>query len=148
MFAKGTIVEIFEDPMTMTRKEGNAKIVKHVMELGPGMDVYRVNFIGDDPGTIVERKIASPSCMECNQVKPGTKDAGEYKFLYELGVMTIKYPLCPDCAEMVRKDLTGETSFVVPLIPAHWVKGDLDRWQEIHDTAKRADETDLEEGVE
>jgi ribosome recycling factor len=33
MIANGTIVEVYEDPLTMQRKEGNAKILEHVLEL-------------------------------------------------------------------------------------------------------------------
>ncbi len=57
MLAKGTIVEVFEDPLTMVRKEGNAKIIRHVVELEPGVDQYQVNFFGDCPETIVVRTI-------------------------------------------------------------------------------------------
>jgi hypothetical protein len=65
MLEKGTIVEVFEDPLTMVRKEGNAKIVEHVVELEPGLHQYRVNFIGDDPRTIVVRTIVEkPSSVE------------------------------------------------------------------------------------
>lgn len=57
MLQAGNVVEVYEDPLTMVRKEGNAKIVEHVLELEPGVDQYKVNFFGDDPRTIVVRTI-------------------------------------------------------------------------------------------
>ena len=72
MLKKGAIVEVYEDPLTMVRKEGNAKIIEHVMELEPGLDIYQVNFVGDHPASIVERKIAeSPLCTCTDPVHPG-----------------------------------------------------------------------------
>jgi hypothetical protein len=61
MLDQGTIVEVFEDPLTRVRKEGNAKIVEHVAELEPGLHQYRVNFVGDDLQTVVVRTIADES---------------------------------------------------------------------------------------
>lgn len=69
MFGKGEIVEVFEDPMTMTRKEGSARIVEHVEVIIPGLDLYRVNFIGDDPRTIVERQVAEVAMCCCRVVE-------------------------------------------------------------------------------
>jgi|CXWL01.1.fsa_nt_gi hypothetical protein len=65
MIAKGTIVEIFEDPFTRTRKEGNAKVVVHIQELQPGVDQYKVHFIGDDDGLAVTRTIVEPPRCCC-----------------------------------------------------------------------------------
>jgi hypothetical protein len=63
MIANGTIVEVYEDPLTMQRKEGNAKILEHVLELDPGVDQYKVNFVGDDEEMFVVRTIVSkPTC--------------------------------------------------------------------------------------
>lgn len=50
--SKGTIVEVFEDPISKTKKEGNARVVGRV-----DVDLYQVNFIGDDPEMIVHRYI-------------------------------------------------------------------------------------------
>jgi coenzyme F420-reducing hydrogenase delta subunit len=61
MIAKGTIVEVFEDPLTMQHKEGNAEILEHVLELDPGVNQYKVNFINDDPEMVVIRTIADTS---------------------------------------------------------------------------------------
>jgi len=75
MFSKGKIVEVYEDPLTMKRKEGNARIVKHVQELAPGVNLYRVNFIGDDPKTIVFRKVLEiPLCLCCDPVHYGDNE--------------------------------------------------------------------------
>jgi len=71
MFKKDQIVEVYEDPLTMVRKEGDAKIIEHVQEIEPGVDLYRVNFVGDHPQSIVERKIAeSPICCCIDPVHP------------------------------------------------------------------------------
>ncbi len=65
MLGKGTIVEVFEDPLTMVCKEGNARIIEHVLELEPGVDQYKVNFFGDCPETIVVRTIVEkPASVE------------------------------------------------------------------------------------
>lgn len=71
MLQNGEIVEVYEDPMTMTKREGYARIVSHMRELEPGLDLYRVNFIYDAADTIVERKIAqSPLCCCTDPVHP------------------------------------------------------------------------------
>lgn len=58
MLPKGTIVEIFEDPRTKQRKEGNASIVSCLAEHdGDGLSIYAVHFIGDDPALSVPRLI-------------------------------------------------------------------------------------------
>lgn len=72
MFANGTIVEVYEDPLTMARKEGNARVIEHVLELEPGVDQYKVNFIGDDPEMVVVRTVASdPICSCCDSHHEG-----------------------------------------------------------------------------
>jgi hypothetical protein len=58
MYRNGTIVEVFEDPLTMKRKEGNAMIVRHELEIERGLDQYWVNFVGDDPKAIYLRTIS------------------------------------------------------------------------------------------
>lgn len=62
MLAKGTIVEVFEDPLTMRTKEGNAKIMGHVSNLDDGLDQYIVHFVGDAPNFHVVRTIAEVRC--------------------------------------------------------------------------------------
>jgi hypothetical protein len=63
MLANGRIVEIYEDPLTMQRKEGNAKIITHLKELEPGVNQYVVNFVGDERSITVTRTIADqPKC--------------------------------------------------------------------------------------
>lgn len=71
MFQNGKIVEVYEDPMTMIQREGIARIICHVREVEPGLDLYQVNFLFDAPDTIVERKIAtSPLCCCTDPVHP------------------------------------------------------------------------------
>lgn len=65
MLKKGTIVEIFEDPFTRTRKEGNAQVVAHLQKLQPGIDQYKVHFIGDANGVSVTRIIVEPPMCCC-----------------------------------------------------------------------------------
>lgn len=68
MLKKGTIVEIFEDPFTRTRKEGDARVIAHLQELQSGVDQYKVHFLGDADGVSVTRTIVEPSqccCYEC-----------------------------------------------------------------------------------
>ncbi len=72
MIKNGTIVEVYEDPLTMTCKEGNARIVEHVVELEPGVNQYKVNFIGDDPEMTVVRTVAEkPLCTCCDSRHEG-----------------------------------------------------------------------------
>jgi hypothetical protein len=61
MYSVGTIVEVFEDPLTKRVKEGDAKIISHVMELEPGVHQYEVNFIGDGAAARYVRTIANDS---------------------------------------------------------------------------------------
>lgn len=72
MLAKGTIVEVYEDPLTMIRKEGNAKIMGYVMELESGVNQYVVHFVGDAPGFHVVRMISEnePLCCCTDPVRP------------------------------------------------------------------------------
>lgn len=113
MLAKGTIVEVFEDPLTMVRKEGNAKIVEHVAELEPGVDQYRVNFIGDDAGTVVVRTIAEkPAGVEAAHwigKKPAQKHqwvtcvgCGRKIILGQTGIETKQGNKCTKCARSRR----------------------------------------------
>ena len=62
MITSGSIVEVFEDPKTRQKKEGNARIIAHVRELEPGVNQYIVNFVGDDRGVTVTRTIADECC--------------------------------------------------------------------------------------
>lgn len=72
MIAKGTIVEIYEDPFTMQRKEGNATVIQHLLEIEPGVNQYRVHFIGDVSGLNVTRTIVEkPQCVCCDPIHAG-----------------------------------------------------------------------------
>jgi len=66
MLTNGKTVEIFEDPLTMIRKEGNAQIMGFVQEIEPGVNQYVVHFIEDAPGFHVIRMI----CDAPHGVKP------------------------------------------------------------------------------
>lgn len=65
MLKKGTIVEIFEDPFTRTRKEGDAQVLAHLQELQPGVDQYKVHFLGDTDKVAVTRTIVEPPLCCC-----------------------------------------------------------------------------------
>lgn len=70
MIAKGTIVEIYEDPWTMLLKEGNAKIVEQIAMSDIGIDLYGVCFIGDDPEMVVQRWVTEkPICTGVDPVR-------------------------------------------------------------------------------
>lgn len=58
-FKQKQIVMIYEDPYTCQKPEGDARIIKHLTELAPGVDLYLVHFIGDQPSQNVERIIQS-----------------------------------------------------------------------------------------
>lgn len=64
MLSNGTMVEVFKDPLTMQRKEGNATIVGFVQELETGLKQYIVHFQGDARGFHVVRAIyeGAPIC--------------------------------------------------------------------------------------
>jgi hypothetical protein len=71
MFANREIVEVYADPKTKTRKEGNARVVSHLREIEPGVHQYKVNFIGDCESVVVTRVIADePMCTCCDPVHP------------------------------------------------------------------------------
>jgi hypothetical protein len=57
MLSRGTIVTIYEDPITKQKAEGNAIIINYVQTLEPGMNQYVVHFIGDAENFNVVRKI-------------------------------------------------------------------------------------------
>jgi len=54
---KGYTVTIYEDPYTRTKAEGQARIVRYVGTLRPGIDMYLVHFVGDKPEQNVERVV-------------------------------------------------------------------------------------------
>jgi hypothetical protein len=63
MITRNAIVEIFEDPKTRKKKEGNARVIAHVREFEPGVNQYLVNFVGDERSITVTRTIADqPKC--------------------------------------------------------------------------------------
>ena len=62
MLSKGTIVTIYEDPYTQLRREGNAEIIEHVLELDPFVNQYDVHFIGDDPEMTFTRTVVEAKC--------------------------------------------------------------------------------------
>lgn len=64
MISRNAIVEVFEDPKTRKKKEGNARVIAHVRELEPGVNQYLVNFVGDDRAVIVTRTIVDECCCE------------------------------------------------------------------------------------
>ena len=55
MLKKGDVVTIYEDPSTRAKVEGEARVVRHVETLEPGIEMYLVHFVGDEPGQNVER---------------------------------------------------------------------------------------------
>ena len=57
MLSKGSLVEVFEDPITRQKKEGNARIVYPISISPDGLNIYGVNFIGDDPALVVTRMV-------------------------------------------------------------------------------------------
>jgi hypothetical protein len=59
MLKSKQIVMVYEDPYTRQKPEGEARIIKHLTELAPGVDLYLVHFIGDQPSQTVERIIQS-----------------------------------------------------------------------------------------
>ena len=81
MFENGRIVEVYEDPLTMNHKEGNAKIIEHVVELEPGVDQYKVNFVGDDPSLVVVRTIVEEPCA-CAEFIPDSPLCKRHGRLY------------------------------------------------------------------
>lgn len=52
---KGDILEIFEDPITKIKSEGNAKLVKRLENFDQDMERWQVKFISD--GAKAERWI-------------------------------------------------------------------------------------------
>jgi hypothetical protein len=53
----GTILKIYEDPITRKIPEGVAKILEFVDTLGDGLEEYLVHFVGDPDDMKVVRKI-------------------------------------------------------------------------------------------
>lgn len=71
MYKTGEIVEVYEDALTMQRKEGNAVVVEALYEKEPGVGVYRVLFVGDERRSVVTRTIAKePLCVCVDPVHP------------------------------------------------------------------------------
>lgn len=65
MLEKGSIVEVFEDPITKKVKEGNAKVLYCIEEPGAdGLGLYAVNFFGDHPSMVVARMINERALVE------------------------------------------------------------------------------------
>jgi hypothetical protein len=73
MLKKGTIVTIYEDPLTRMKAEGEAKILCHEGSFADGLEYYRVVFTKDRYHTPVVRKlielVATEQC--CCREQPG-----------------------------------------------------------------------------
>lgn len=67
MIATGTIVEIYEDPFTKMRKEGDAKVIAYLQELDPGVHQCKVHFLEDKEGVAVTRTIVNGIQCTCLQ---------------------------------------------------------------------------------
>jgi len=52
---KGDIVQVYEQPLTQTKPEGEAKLVSFIQKLNTRVELWRVKFIED--GQIVSRAI-------------------------------------------------------------------------------------------
>ena len=45
---KGDVVSIYEQPLTETKYEGEARLVSFIQVLNTGVELWRVKFIDDD----------------------------------------------------------------------------------------------------
>jgi len=54
---RGDVVTIYENPMTMEKIEGEARLVRLLSFLGDNLERWAVHFPGDSPGSYVERVI-------------------------------------------------------------------------------------------
>lgn len=63
----GTIVDVYEDPITQFHLEGKAKVISHLREVSPGLNAYEVQFIEskDYSDVIFERRIADEKPCFC-----------------------------------------------------------------------------------
>jgi len=52
---RGDIIQVYEQPLTQTKPEGEAKLVSFIQKLNTGVELWRVKFIED--GQIVSRAI-------------------------------------------------------------------------------------------
>lgn len=64
----------------------------------------------------------TPRCYECKRTDVSLKPANEYEFLFNTGMNIPGDLLCAQCAGLVYFDLTGITSYVLPLdLQAHFL---------------------------
>lgn len=64
----------------------------------------------------------TPRCFECKRADVPLKPASEYAFLMQLTTHIPDELLCRQCAGLVYFDLTGITSYVLPLdLQAHFL---------------------------
>lgn len=57
---KGQIVTIYEDPITKTRVEGRATLLRKIREYPEGhQERWKVHFLGDSPRIKVERNLST-----------------------------------------------------------------------------------------
>lgn len=64
MLNKGTIVNVYEDPFTRIRLEGQARIVRHEADLAQGAVLYTVVFLNDRDHTPRLRKLVESVSTE------------------------------------------------------------------------------------
>ena len=62
---KGDIVEIYEQPLTETKSEGEAKVISFIRQLHVEVEFWRVKFISD--GAIVSRAIKVKKDKQCQK---------------------------------------------------------------------------------
>lgn len=70
MITNGTIVTVYEDPITKQKVEGNAVVKGFVQNLQPGLNQYLVHFIGDAANFNVTRIIDESEELICTGKDP------------------------------------------------------------------------------
>lgn len=64
MLKKGTVVTIYEDPLTRIHPEGQAKIVAHELSLADGLEQYEVQFLDEPYRSTRSRKLIESVATE------------------------------------------------------------------------------------
>jgi hypothetical protein len=54
---RGDVVKIYENPVTKTKIEGEAKLMRLLKTMSDDLEQWEVHFTGDSPGSYVERAI-------------------------------------------------------------------------------------------
>ena len=54
---KGNIVKIYEQPLSETTFEGEARLISFIQELNTGVEYWKVKFTDDYGGDVVSRAI-------------------------------------------------------------------------------------------